>query len=347
MKSVLYYMFLSSMTLFVSEAFSQDISSDTYADLNFRNIGPATMSGRIVDLDVVEKDPFTFYLATATGGVWKTTNNGVTFKPVFENEATHSIGDIVIHQKHPSHIWVGMGERASRQSNSWGDGVYYSKDAGKTWINKGLKDTHHIGRIVVHPEDTNTVFVAAMGHLWGPNKERGLYKTTDGGETWKNVLYIDENTGVVDVAMDPSNSSILYASTYQRRRKPYGFHGGGPGSGLYKSVDGGNSWNKITAGLPSGEMGRIGISIYRKNPNVVYISVEQGFQYNASTAYTRRKAGIYRSDDKGVSWTFMSDWNPRPMYASQILVDPNDDKRIYMMNQYSYSDDGGKTFVAP
>lgn len=340
----LFTLFLSIFIFSTPLLRAQPLSSETLAGLKLRNIGPATMSGRIVDLAVLESDPFTMYVASATGGVWKTTNNGVTFTPVFEKEGAHSVGDIALHQKYHNFLWVGAGERANRQSSSWGDGVYLSKDGGKSWKHMGLRESHHIGRIVLHPEDTNTVYVAAMGHLWGPNPERGLYKTTDGGQSWENILFIDENTGAVDVAMDPSDPNILYAATYQRRRRPYGFHGGGPGSGLYKSTDGGKNWTELTEGLPEGDKGRIGISIYRKDPNIVYVCVEQGYQYNASTAYNRRKAGIYRSEDKGESWTLMSDWNPRPMYASQILVDPSDDQRIYMMNSFSYSDDGGKEF---
>ncbi len=323
---------------------AQNITSETLEGLRLRNIGPAAMSGRVVDLAVVNENPSTFYIATSTGGIWKTTNNGVDITPVFENEATHSIGTIAVHQKHPNLLWVGTGERANRQSNSWGDGVYKSSDGGKTWKNMGLKDSHHVGRVALHPTDTNTVYVAAMGHLWGPNKERGLYKTTDGGNTWEQLIYIDENTGVVDVALDPQNSNIVYAASYQRRRRPYGFHGGGPGSGLHKSTDGGKTWKELTVGLPEGDYGRIGISIFQKDPNIVYASVEQGYRYNASTAYTERRAGLYRSKDKGETWEFMSDWNPRPMYASQPLVDPSDASRIYMMNQYSYSSDSGRTF---
>ncbi len=326
---------------------AQQLTSEMLNGLKLRNIGPATMSGRIVDLAVVESDLYTFYAATSTGGVWKTTNNGITFEPVFEKEGTHSVGDIAVHQAQPNIVWVGTGERANRQSSSWGDGVYKSHDGGKTWTNMGLKDSHHIGRIVLHPTDTNIVYVAAMGHLWGPNEERGLYKSTDGGNTWDRLIYVDEDTGVVDVAMDPEDSNILYAATYQRRRRPYGFDGGGPGSALHKSTDGGKTWKELTNGLPEGEYGRIGITIYRKNPDVVFISLEQGFQYNASTAYNERRAGLYRSKDKGESWEHMSDWNPRPMYASQPLVDPSDESRIYMMNQYSYSSDSGRTFTAP
>lgn len=333
--------------LVLTPAFAQKIDSKHLNGLQLRHIGPANMSGRVVDLAVLESNPYVIYAATATGGLWQTENNGVTWKPIFENEATHSIGAIALHQTHPDHIWVGTGERANRQSSGWGDGVYKTTDGGKTWTNMGLKDSHHIGRIVIHPNDTNTVYVAAMGHLWGPNNERGLYKTTDGGKTWDRIIYVDNDTGVSDIAMDPSNPDILYAATYQRRRRPYGFHGGGPGSGLHKSTDGGKTWKELRNGLPEGDYGRIGISIYRNDPRIVYVSVEQGFQYNASTAYNERRAGMYRSTDKGENWEFMSDWNPRPMYASQPLVDPSDASRIYMMNQFSYSSDSGRTFRAP
>lgn len=323
---------------------AQTVRPETVASLRFRTIGPATMSGRVVDLAVVEANPTTFYVATATGGVWKTTDNGVTFTPVFEREATHSVGAIALSQVDTNQVWVGTGERANRQSNSWGDGIYRSTDGGKTWRRMGLEDSHHIGRIAIHPQDPRIVFVAAMGHLWGPNPERGLYRTTDGGATWHRVLFVDTLTGVADVAIDPADPSVVYAASYQRMRTAYGFHGGGPGSALWKSRDGGETWTKLTNGLPAGDKGRIGISIYRKDPRIVYVSVEQGYRYNASTAYTRRAGGIYRSEDRGETWTWMSDWNPRPMYASQILVDPNDDRRIYMENTFSYSDDGGKTF---
>lgn len=328
------------------------LTTEALGALSPRSIGPATMSGRIVDLAVVEADTRTFYVASATGGVWKTTDNGIRFTPVFEDEAVHSVGDVVVHQTDTSVVWVGTGERASRQSSGWGNGVYRSTDGGESWTHMGLEESHHIGRIVLHPDDSDIVFVAAMGHLWGPNEERGLYKSTDAGETWTRVLAVDEETGAVDVAIDPGNPDIMYAAMYQRRRRPWGFHGGGPVSGLYKSTDGGESWMRLTNagldnGLPTGDMGRIGISIYRSDPRIVYASVEQGERYNASTAYQQRKAGLYRSEDRGESWTLMSDWNPRPMYASQPLVDPNDDQRVYMLNAYSYSDDGGLTFDVP
>ncbi|MDE0356793.1 MAG: hypothetical protein OXN92_03505 [Gammaproteobacteria bacterium] len=317
-----------------------------------RNIGPAVMSGRIVDLAVAESDPIKFYVASSTGGVYKTGDNGITLVPVFEDEGTHSVGAIALHQRDTAIVWVGTGERANRQSSSWGDGVYKSTDGGETWMNVGLRDSKHIGRIALHPDDPDLVYVAAMGHLWGPNDQRGLYRSADGGATWEPILQIDEDTGVVDVALDPEDPNIVYAATYQRRRRPWGFHGGGPGSALYRSADRGDTWDRLSGpgiarGLPDGILGRIGISIYRSDPRIVYASVEQGYRYNASTAYTERRAGIYRSEDHGETWEFMSDWNPRPMYASQILVDPSDDQRIYMVNSYSFSDDGGRTFTVP
>ncbi len=315
--------------------------------LKLRSIGPASMSGRVVDMDVVEKDPYTMYVAGATGGLWRTTDNGVTWRSVFD-APVHSIGDVAVFQPNPQIIWVGTGERASRQSVGWGDGVYKSTDGGRTWANVGLRTSMHIGRIQLHPSNPDIAFVAAQGSVWGPGGDRGLYRTTDGGRTWQRVLHVDEETGATDVAMDWNDPNVLYASTYQRRRSAYGFDGGGPGSGLYKSTDGGSTWNKLTGnGLPSGEMGRIGIGVYRKNPKVLMVSIEQGQRYNASTAYIIRKAGLYRSEDAGATWTFTSDWNPRPMYASQPIIDPTDDQRVYMLNAYSFSDDGGKTFTAP
>ena len=305
------------------------------------------MSGRVVDLAVVEFNPSTFYVASATGGVWKTTNNGVTFAPVFWREASHSVGAIVVHQRDTNVVWVGTGERANRQSSSWGDGVYRSTDGGRSWRNMGLRDSHIIGRIALHPANPRIVYVAAAGHLWGPNTERGLYKSDDAGEHWTRVLAIDENTGVVDVALDPSNPEIVYAASYQRQRRPYGFDGDGPGSGLHQSTDGGRTWRLLTNGLPTGEKGRIGITIFPRDPRIVYVSVEQGYRYNASTAYTTRRGGVYRSMDRGGTWTHMSDWNPRPMYASQIHVDPTDAGRVYMENEFSVSEDSGKTFRAP
>lgn len=301
--------------------------------LKWRCIGPANMGGRIDDFAVVENQPSIIYAATASAGVWKTINNGISWEPIFDDQNVSTIGAIAIAPSDPSILWVGTGEANNRQSSSWGDGVYKSTDAGKTWKNMGLKDTHHIGHIVIHSQNPDIVYVAALGHLWGANKERGLYKTTDGGKTWKNTLFIDENTGFVDVAMDPESPDTLYAAAYQRRRRGWGFNGGGPGSGLYKTTNGGETWTKLTEGLPTGNTGRIGISIYRSNPNIVYTIIEH------------KEGGVFRSEDKGLSWKKMSNTNPRPMYYSQIRIDPNNDQRIWVLGARMYvSEDGGKTF---
>lgn len=309
---------------------------DTFLkNLQFRSIGPANMGGRIDDIAVVESNPSTFYVGAATGGVWKTTNNGTTFDPIFDGQGSTSIGDIAIAASDPSIIWVGTGEPNNRQSSSWGDGVYRSYDAGKTWANMGLRDTKHISKVVIDSRDPNIVYVAAVGHLWGSNKERGVFKTTDGGKTWNNVLFINEDTGVIDLVMDPESPMTIYAAAYQRRRTPWGFNGGGAGSALHKTVDGGATWAKLTKGLPEGITGRIGIDIYRRNPNILYLLVENA------------KGGTFRSDDRGETWRKMNDLTSRPMYYSKVRIDPNNDQRIWQLaaNMYN-SDDGGKTWVS-
>jgi photosystem II stability/assembly factor-like uncharacterized protein len=322
------------------------IDGAALSGLRFRSIGPAAMSGRVLDIAVNESDPYEFYVATAAAGVWKTNDNGVTWRPTFDNQRVHAIGALAVDQRSPKTIWVGTGEATNRQSSSWGDGVYKSTDAGATWSPMGLRESKHIARIAIDPNNSDIVFVAAMGSLWGPSTERGIYRSEDGGRNWTKVLGKDEDTGGVDVTIDPTDSRIVYAALYQRRRQPYGFVGGGPGSALFKSVDGGKSWKPLTAGMPSGTIGRLSISIYRKDPRIVYASVEQGLRYTSSISYDQRLAGIYRSDDKGETWRRMGDWNPRPAYSSQILVDPSDQARIYMVG-YSFSDDSGKTFRTP
>ncbi len=314
------------------------LNEATFKTLQFRSIGPAIMGGRIDDFAVVESNPHTVFVATASGGLWRTVNNGVTWEPLFDNEAVSSIGDVEIVQSNPDVIWVGTGEANNRQSSSWGNGVYKSTDGGKTWTNVGLKDTHHIGRIVIDQKNPDTVYVAALGHLWGANKERGLYKTTDGGKTWTLSKFINEDTGFTDIAMDPTDSNTLYAAAYQRRRTPFGFQGGGPGSGLYKTTDGGASWTKLAKGLPAGDAGRIGLDIYRKDPKVVYAIYEHATE-----------SGVYRSDDKGETWKKQSATNPRPAYYSQIRVDPSNVDRVYVLGASWYvSDNGGKNFqVSP
>jgi photosystem II stability/assembly factor-like uncharacterized protein len=319
----------------------------TLSHLQYREIGPALMGGRIADLAVVESRPQTFYVGAATGGVWKTENHGTTWTPLFDDQPTASIGDVTVHQANPNLVWVGTGEPQNRQSSPWGNGVYKSTDAGNTWIHMGLEATKHIGRIVIHPRDPDIVYVAAVGDLWRPNPERGVYKTTDGGDTWELVLFIDENTGAIDLAMDPSDPGTLFAAMYQRRRTGWGFNGGGPGSGLYRTLDGGESWTELTEGLPDGDKGRIGIDIHRRNGNVIYALVEadprrpgQGFGGGGG-----RASGLYRSTDRGATWEKMSSTNPRPMYYSQVRIDPSNPDRIYVLGtQLMVSDDAGKTF---
>jgi photosystem II stability/assembly factor-like uncharacterized protein len=310
--------------------------ADKLKNLEFREIGPAVMGGRIDDFAVVEGHPNIVFVGVASGGVWKTTNNGTTWQPVFDQEGVSTIGDIAIAPSDPAVVWVGTGEPNNRQSSSWGDGAYKSVDGGKTWQKMGLPATHHIGRIVIHPHNPDVLYVAALGHLWGPNPERGVYKTTDGGKTWTQALKINDDTGVSDIAMDPESPDTLYAAAYQRRRVPYGFNGGGAGSAIYKTTDGGATWKKLTKGLPyenGGETGRIGLDIFRKDPNIVYAVVQH------------EKGGTFRSEDKGETWRKMGDTNPRPSYYSQVRVDPNNDLRIWELGaQMFYSEDGGKKF---
>jgi photosystem II stability/assembly factor-like uncharacterized protein len=298
-----------------------------------REIGPAIMSGRVSDLAVYEDDPSIFYVASASGGLLKTINGGASWTNVFDSQPTVSIGDVAINPTDPNVVWVGTGEANNRQSSSWGDGVYKSSDGGKTWKHMGLRESQHIGRIVIDPQDTDIIYVAALGRLWGANKERGVFKTSDGGITWQHVLAINENTGAVDLIMDPANPKVIYAAAYQRRRTGWGFNGGGKDSGIYKTVDAGRTWRKLTAGLPEGDTGRIGLDIYRRNSNIVYATVEH------------REGGVFRSEDKGESWIKVNSLNPRPMYFSQIRIDPNDSQRIYVNGTNLHiSDDGGKTF---
>ncbi len=325
------------------------------AALEWRDIGPTIMGGRVADLAVVESDPSTFYVGTATGGVWKTINAGTTFQPIFDDQPTSSIGDVTLAPSNPNVIWVGSGEPQNRQSSPWGMGVFRSTDAGLTWKHLGLENTHHISRIQVHPRDPDVAYVAAVGHLWGANPERGVYRTTDGGESWDLVLHIDDHTGVIDMVMDPNDPETLFAATYQRQRTLWGFNGGGPGSGIHRTTDGGDSWTELTKGLPEGDLGRIGLDIFRGNGNIVYAIVEAdaraagqgggggGFGPGAPD----RKTGIYKSTDRGASWTQTSTTNNRPMYYSQIRIDPNDPERIYLGGSSLYrSSDGGHNFTA-
>lgn len=308
-------------------------SPSAWPDTAWRWIGPSSIGGRVDDIEAVANDPRIIFVGTASGGVFRSLNNGVTWDPVFDADGTAlSIGDIAIAPSDRNVVWVGTGEANNRQTSTWGDGVYRSLDGGTTWRNMGLRDTQSIGRIVIDPRNPNVVFVAAVGHLFGPNDERGLYRTRDGGVTWQKVLGVDANTGVIDVAMAPDGHT-LFAATYERRRRAFGFVGGGPESGLWRSVDGGDSWTRLSVGLPTGNTGRIGIAIAPSDPNIVYAVIEN------------RDGGVFRSTDGGVTWIRRSRTNERPSYFSQIRVDPTNPDRVWLLVVSLYrSIDGGKTF---
>ncbi|MEP7036850.1 MAG: glycosyl hydrolase, partial [Acidobacteriota bacterium] len=312
----------------------EPMSSGTFAGMKFRSIGPAVTSGRVIAFAVNPNDRANYYVGVASGGVWKTVNAGTTWTPVFDKEGSYSIGAVTLDPNNPAVIWVGTGENNAQRSVGYGDGVYRSDDGGKSWKNMGLKTSEHIGKIVIDPRDSNVVFVAAQGPLWSPGGERGLYKTTDGGRTWKAVITVSENTGVSDVTFDPSNPDVMYASAWQRRRHFYTLVDGGPESALYKSTDGGNTWTKLRSGLPPGDLGRIGIAVSPVDTNVVYATVEA----------SGNLSGIFRSKDRGATWEKMSSSIAQAMYYGNLIADPKNVDRLYIPSVvFQVSDDGGKT----
>lgn len=312
------------------------VKSPMLSALKFRLIGPASYSGRIADFAVNPEDPSEYYIGVASGGLWKTENKGTTFTPVFDNKPVFSIGALAIDPVNPNIVWVGTGENNSQRNLAYGDGVYKTTDAGKSWTNMGLKESEHIGKIMIDPRNTDVVYVASQGPVWGPGGERGLYKTTDGGKTWEQVLYIGEYTGITDMEMDPRNPDILYAAAHQRERRVYSKINGGPNSAIYKSVDAGETWYKLTKGLPSGDVGRIGLALSPPNPDIIYAMIE----------LPGSEGGFWRSVDMGESWTRMSDEIARsPQYYVEIYADPLDPDRIISMDvRNRVSNDGGKTW---
>lgn len=311
------------------------IDSYTFGGLEARSIGPAVMGGRISAMDAVMRDRLTIYVGAAGGGVWKSVNGGTTFKAVFD-EYNQSIGAITIDRSNPDVVWVGTGEPWTRNSVSIGDGIYKTTDDGENWQHMGLEDSERMSKILIDPTNSDTVYVCVTGHLWNANEQRGVFRTTDGGKTWEKILYVDEDTGCGDLAMDPQDPRILYAGMWQFRRWPYFFKSGGPDSGLYKTTDGGKNWRKITKGLPEGELGRIAIAVAPSRPSVVYTTVEA------------EKTGLYRSDDLGETWRWVGttgNVEGRPFYFSLLLVDPTDFNRVYKPGTMtSVSIDGGETF---
>ena len=307
--------------------------------LALRGIGPALMGGRIADIAVHPDDPTTWYIAVGSGGVWKTTNAGISWTPVFDDQPSYSIGDVAIDPSDPDIVWVGTGENVSGRHVAWGDGVYRSRDGGRTWRRAGLQASEHIGKILVDPRDGNTVFVAAEGPLWSAGGERGLYRTEDGGETWEAVLTVDENTGVTDVEFDPVDPDIMYAATYERRRSVWALLAGGPGSGIHKSTDGGRTWRRVGAGLPDADMGKIGLAVSPVDRNVVYVTIEAG----------PNDRGFYRSTDRGESWERRNSYisgGTGPHYYQEIEASPHDVDLVYQMDVFIHvTRDGGATFA--
>ena len=316
-------------------AAQQAVTEADLAAFNPRHVGPAVTGGRIHDVEALPGDPSTLYVATASGGLWKSVNRGISWTNLWEHMPVSTFGDLAIAPSDPSVLYAGTGEQQNRQSTSWGNGVYRSDDAGTTWRHLGLEETRHTGRVRVHPADPDVVYVAALGNLWRSSSDRGVYRSRDGGESWEKVLYIDENTGAVDLVIDPSNPETLYAAMYQRQRRTWGFNGGGPGSGIYKTIDGGENWRELTNGLPEGDKGRIGIAISESNPQILNALVQHDTE-----------SGGYRSEDGGESWEKMSDRNIRPMYYSHVFIDPTNQDRVYTLATSAHrSEDGGRTFT--
>ncbi|RLE03760.1 MAG: hypothetical protein DRJ11_03330 [Candidatus Aminicenantes bacterium] len=351
----------------ITAADISSLPSKFFKNFTFRNLGPYRTGAWITDFAVPESPPlahlYTFYVATRHGGVWKTTNNGTTFEPIFDEVGPLPIGDIAVAPSNPNIIWVGTGEQANARSSHAGNGVYRSLDGGRTWEHLGLEETHHIARIIIHPQNPDLVYVAAMGHLFTSNPERGVYKTEDGGKSWQKVLYVNENVGAIDLVINRQNPNILYAAMYEKYRYPWHFEAGGPGSGIYKTTDGGRTWRRLTGGLPTGKIGRIGLDIFQKNPSILYAVIENVNLRPPTDEEARwdRERGlnpqprpiggeIYRSEDGGETWLKMNspqdNIGGKAAYSfNQIRIDPSNDQRLFVTGIcLASSEDGGRTW---
>ncbi len=310
-------------------------NSGLYSALKFRSVGPAFTSGRIADIAVNPKNTSQYYLAIASGGVWKTDNAGTSYYPIFDGEGSYSIGCVTIDPNNDNVIWIGTGENNNQRSVAYGDGVYKSEDGGKSWKNMGLKNSEHIGNIIVHPTNSDIIYVAAYGPLWAAGGDRGVYKSIDGGKTWEKILNISENTGIAEIRMDPRDPNVIYASAHQRRRHVFTYIGGGPESSIHKTTDGGKTWTKINNGLPKGDIGRIGLAISPANPEYIYAIVEAN----------DKDGGCYRSTNRGASWEKQGDYSTSGNYYQEIVADPKNENLVYSMDTWlSHTEDGGKTF---
>jgi photosystem II stability/assembly factor-like uncharacterized protein len=332
----IYILFFALLLNF--SGYSQQVDMDLFKSMKTRNVGPAGMSGRITSIDAVDANPTIIYAGAASGGLWKSTSGGITWKPIFDEQKVHSIGAISVYQKNPDLIWVGTGEGNPRNSLTMGGGIYRSLDAGKTWQLMGLEKTKAIHRIIIHPDDPNTVFVGAIGSPWGEQEDRGVYKTTDGGKTWKKILYVDTKTGVGEMIMDPNNPNKIFVNMWQHRRYPDFFESGGPSSGLFLTLDGGDNWKKLddSNGIPKGDLGRMGLAISESNSNKVYALIES------------KKNALYVSEDGGNKFEMINnggDIGDRPFYYFEIYADPKNENRIYTLySRVGMSEDGGKSF---
>lgn len=312
------------------------ISTADMASMHPRAIGPAVVSGRMHDVEALPNNPSTLFVGAASGGLWKSTNRGQSWTNVFADMPVSTFGDIAISRSNPNRMYAGTGEQQNRQSSSYGNGIYRSDDGGDSWQHMGLEETRHTGKVVIDPRNPDVVYMGALGNLWAGSEDRGVYKSTNGGRSWDKVLYVDEFTGVIDMAIDPSNPNTVYAAMYQRLRRAWGFNGGGPGSGIYKSTDAGRTWNELGGGLPTDDKGRIGISISESNPRVLMALIESA---------DADKQGVYRTEDGGLTWDRVNSQNIRPMYYSHIFIDPTDDERVFTLATSSFvSEDGGRTF---
>ncbi len=330
---------LAALVIIPVQGFSQavPISQEQLSNFRPRLIGPAVTGGRVHDVESLAEDPSTIFLASASGGLWKSSNRGHTWRNVFADKEVSTFGDVAIAPSNRDVMYAGTGEQNNRQSSSWGNGVYRSDDGGDTWRHLGLIETRHTGKVLVHPTDPDVVYVAALGNLWRGSEERGVYRSRNGGTTWERVLFVDEYTGAVDLVMDSHDPETLYAATYQRLRRTWGFNGGGPGSGIHKTTDGGATWTELTGGIPAGDKGRIGLAISESNPRVLNALVQHA---------DADQQGTYRSEDGGASWRRVSSMDPRPMYYSELFIDPSDEDRVYVLGTSTYkSENGGTTWT--